>query len=223
MKSIEFPISFLITILIISLFYWLLNIYPNFNYFQEGIKNVCLYIASSLIGLIGILLAGMSFFASMLTEDKRKIINKVSKPGSVESILVSFEFLAFIIGFQVFEFFFIYITLYSPKVVIAEWLFYIVILLSTYFFTFTIFYTISLIGNCVRLHSIINNLDKITYRENNLISRANEIRIDFIFSIILESPDPEKFVKGLLKYVDYSNVENKEELKKYFKNFYLKE
>ena len=60
------------------------------------------------------------------------------------------------------------------------------------------------------------------HSEHNLISRANEIRIDFIFSLILESPDSEKFVESLLKFVDDSNAKNKEELKKYFKNFYVK-
>ncbi|WP_026477579.1 hypothetical protein [Alkaliphilus transvaalensis] len=218
-NSIEFPISILITFLIVISFY-LLNIYPNFQYFQEAIKTICLYIASSLIGLIGILLAGMAFIASILTEDKRKIINKVNRSGSLESILVSFEFLAFIIGIQVFAFFFLYLLLHSPKEVIVSWLFYIIVSISTYFFTFTIFYTISLVGNCVKLHSIVSDIDKITSSENNLISKANEVRIDFIFKLILDPSDPHKFVEELNKYVDNSQLNNKEALKAYFKNYY---
>ena len=151
---------------------------------------------------------------------KRRIINKVSKPGSIENILVSFEFIAFIIGIEVFEFFFLYLSLYSPKEIIGDWLFYLIILISTYVFTFTIFYIVSLVGNCVKLHSIVSNIDNITYSENNLISKANEIRIDFIFKLILDSPTPEKFVEELVEYVSNSNVENKGELIKYFKNFY---
>jgi len=202
-----------------SLFYFL-DIYSDFQYFQDGIKNVCLYIASSLIGLIGILLAGMAFITSLLSEDKRIIINKVSKPGSIESILVSFEFLAFIIGIQVFEFFFIYLAIHSPKEIITELLFYLVAFMSIYFFTFTIFYTISLIGNCVKLHSIVNDIDKVTYSKNNLISKANEVRIDFILKLILDTTDSQNFVEELEKYVINSNIEHKEAIKMYFRNYY---
>jgi hypothetical protein len=200
-KSTEVFISILLTCIIVGVFYFL-DIYSNFQYFQDSIKNICLYIASSLIGLIGILLTGITFISSLLTEDKRVFINNISKPGSIENILVSFEFLSFISGIQIFEYFITYILLHSPKEIVEYRLFNICTSLSIYFFSFTIFYTISLIGNCVKLHSIVSNIDKITSNKSNIISKANQIRIDFIFKLILKDAKREEFINALENFVE---------------------
>jgi len=173
-----------------------------------------------LIGLIGILLAGIGFITSIFTKDKRIIINEISKEGVIENILVSFEFLAFIIGIQVFEFFLIYLCLYSPQKLVSSFYFYIITIMSIYFFVFTIFYTISLIGNCIQIHSILNNLDKGIYIQKDLLSKANEVRIDFILKLILNNTEPQTFRNELLKYVENSTMKNKEEVKKYLENYY---
>lgn len=134
--SIAIPIAIFMTIVFMMAFFFL-DVYSDFEYFQDDLKNLLLYVIAALAGLVGILLAGMSFISSIAHTNKNE--------EALEVILVTFEFLSFIVGIQMFGFMLIFLCLSSNKALINIWLFYLISALSIYILSFTIFYIITII------------------------------------------------------------------------------
>ncbi|WP_432664186.1 hypothetical protein R9X47_27100 [Wukongibacter baidiensis] len=218
-KATECILALIFTMLFLALTYFL-DLYNGFQYYEEALKNITLYIASALIGMIGIILAGIALMLGLINKDIKRAMEKANGKGVIEGILVSFEFLAFIVAVEIALFFSLYILIYSPKELIPYFLFLPLLALVSYAFFFTIFYTVSLIGNCIRFFTISNMYSKIVHEEKNLHTKINEIRIDFILHSILENVTRDEFMDALLEFVDASNVEDKDDIKKYLMKYY---
>ena len=176
-----------------------------------------------MIGLIGIILAGIAIIIGTLNNDNMSIIEKNVGEDAIEEILISFEFLAFISAIEVVIFFILYLILYSQEYLWNKTIFYLISFIIIYLFIFTIFYTVSLVSNTVHFFISIKKYDKISLEEKSLINIANEVRIDFIISLILKSNDINKdeFSNALLEFVQKCNVSNKkDELENYLKKYY---
>ena len=120
-------------------------------------------------------------------------------------------------------FFILYLILYSQEYLWNKTIFYLISFIIIYLFIFTIFYTVSLVSNTVHFFISIKKYDKISLEEKSLINIANEVRIDFIISLILKSNDINKdeFSNALLEFVQKCNVSNKkDELENYLKKYY---
>src|SRR5699024_4110251 len=100
--------------------------------------------------------------------------------------------------------------------------FYVILSIVVYYISFIIFYSISLIGNIIRLFYISHLYSGIQEKKMTLYEQVNEVRIDFILNSILNDSNVPKdeFRDKLVEFVNLSNFENKEELKKYFKEYY---
>ncbi|KUO71449.1 MAG: hypothetical protein APF81_09060 [Desulfosporosinus sp. BRH_c37] len=193
--------------------------YSNFHTYSVPFQNITIYIASSFIGMIGIILAGIAVIVGKLEVNVVKLIEEINGKGTVEKILVSFEFLAFNIGIGIFTFLLLHIILYSNKPLICIGLFYTMFGLITYLFLFIIFYTVSLVSNTVNVFTISNTYNQIIGREKSLFDTANEIRIDFLLRGYIVG-SREQFLRDLLQFVDDSNINNKEQVKNYFSKCY---
>ncbi|MGV8983841.1 hypothetical protein [Clostridium sp.] len=220
-SSLECQSALIFTIIILLIVY-ILKIHSNFQFFEVAIQNVALYIASALIGMIGIILTGIAVIIGMLSKDVVKRIDLLNGINSVDKILVSFEYLTFMIGTQIITFFLIYIILYSPYNLPSQTIFYLIFAVLSYVFIFTIFYTVSLVSNSIKLFFITNTYDEIIKTEKDLCLEANEIRIDFILNILIENHGIEKedFLSELQVFVDKSNIKEKQAIKNYFTQYY---
>ncbi len=69
--SIAIPIAIFLTIVFMMAFFFL-DAYSDFEYFQDDLKGLLLYVIAALAGLVGILLAGMSFISSIATLTRMK-------------------------------------------------------------------------------------------------------------------------------------------------------
>ncbi len=218
--SLEVPLAFILTVGF-SIFVINMDIHSNITTYQEPFKNICITIASALIGIIGILLAGISIVTGTISKEVQKIICKLNDKDSIERILISFEFIAFIIGFQIVAFIAIYLSLFSPEAVVNKYAFYAIFAVMTYLLFFTIFYVIGLVGNCIKVFSISNTYHEVLELKKDFFDKANEIRIDFILNTILTSKtNKEAFLIELRKFVQAHDIEGKEELIKYFDDYY---
>ena len=223
LDSMEVKAALFLTILTFIICGIGLNLYENFNDFEPALQNICIYISTSMIGLIGIILAGIAIIIGTLNNDNMSIIEKNVGEDAIEEILISFEFLAFISAIEVVIFFILYLILYSQEYLWNKTIFYLISFIIIYLFIFTIFYTVSLVSNTVHFFISIKKYDKISLEEKSLINIANEVRIDFIISLILKSNDINKdeFSNALLEFVQKCNVSNKkDELENYLKKYY---
>lgn len=220
-RSFECKMS-LITMIATLVIFKILNIYINFNTFILSLQNMTIYTFQALIGMLGIILAGLAIIVGVLNKESINSIEKHNGKGSIQSALVSFEFLAFNIGIGIFLFVLINLVLYSDRDLITPCLFYVIVAGVSYFLAFIIFYTISLIGNCIRVFYINNVYTDISTKERSTYEEANEVRIDYLLSTLQKQTNisPEEILEDLDKLTDSINSPNKEAVKKYLRDYY---
>lgn len=219
-RSFECKASLIISIIIVVAFYQF-DMHGSFSTYVEVFKDITLNIIQALIALLGIIIAGVAIIFSALNKDVMATIKKINPNASIQTVFVSFEFLAFNIGIGIMIFLLLHFSFYTSFSLVPEIVFYILLTFFLYFFTFIIFYSISLISNIIRLFYITDTYSNINDYENRIYYEANEIRIDLILnSIMKDRISKEEFTKQLFEYVESSNSENKDEIKKYFRDYY---
>lgn len=220
LKSFECKIATIIALIFLG-YAILTDMHGNFDSYVDVLKNLTIYIGQALIGVLGIIIAGVTIIFSLLNKKIVKEIEKVSK-RSVQNLFISFEFLAFNVGIAIFLFFLVHVSLYSNLPLLNELIFYFIVLFLSYFLFFIIFYSISLISNIVRMFYIANIYDEIDSSDKNLYIIANEIRIDFMLKTLLSftKVEKEEFLKKLDDYVDASDIQEKDVIKNYFRDYY---
>lgn len=222
LEESEVKISIVLTIFFILVCSYILDIYGNFSKFEPALQNISIYISTAMIGVIGIILAGISIIVGTLNKENMKLIEHLNGKGTIEEILISFEFIAFISAIQVVMFFAIYLVLHSNKYLLNKTLFYIIMAIIIYIFIFSLFYIVSLIGNTIYFFIDTKKYDEAIEEDYSIIAQANQIRIDFILNTILSSNkiDKETFKNLLLEYNEKTNNSKKNEIEEYFKKYY---
>ncbi|WP_208592310.1 hypothetical protein [Gracilibacillus suaedae] len=209
-----------LSLLIFSMY---IDIYDNFNNYIIAFQNLTIYIVQALLGLLGIILAGVAIIISVFNKNTLKKIKEIGEDKDfINKILISFEFLAFNTGIGILLFLIMHLSLYSQIQLVGKFNLYLIFSVLTYFLFFVIFYAISLIGNTIRLYYISNLYNDIETVEKSVYIKANEMRIDFILNTIIADANitREEFIESLNAYVEASNIENKDEIKEYFKKYY---
>lgn len=210
-----FSIVFTIIIMAVSV---LVNIYGDFRLYQEDVKSLFYCIIGAFIGIAGFSLSGIAILTSMFTEKQIETIEKNNGRGVIERIMSSFAFLAFnvvaFVGVMIIILICVTGELQIPNAVV----FYAVEAICIYAIFFNMFYTVSLVFNCIQCFSIKRIYDKNS--EKDFFEKANEVRIDYMLSFILKENgiSREQFLKSLNQYSAHSEYEK--ELIEYFKNYY---
>lgn len=220
-KSLE-SIAAIFMVIIFTFISECINLYEKFESFRPALQNIVIYIAAALIGMIGIILAGISIVISSISRENRKAIESLNGKDTVERLLVSFEFLAFIVGMQILIYFCMYLILYSDINILPKIPFYFIILGLVFTFTFTLFYTVQLVGNSTRIYIISQKYSDVIDENNEILHSANEVRIDFIFKVLVEvlKINPDELTKSLKKYTSECEIDEKEVIEKYFDEYY---
>lgn len=109
-----------------------------------------------------------------------RIIKKSNNEEKIEKILLSFQFLSFNLALGIFFSFLLDFLIFSEKNLVSVYVFYLIFFIYSYFVFFNIFYTVSLVGNCISLYKIKNLYDDIELERTTLIELLNDVRIDFI-------------------------------------------
>lgn len=199
-----------------------LNIYGEFTYYEEPLKNLLLYLIGGFIGLIGIVLSGIAIVVSLFDEKQKELIDKINGKGTLERLMCSFEFLAFNLGISVMYLIALYLTICSRRPLVNKELYIILLGLTIYAILFNLFYTISLVGNCVSLTRVKTTYTAIIENEKNIYNVVNEVRIDFLVATLLQqhSVTKNQFMEGLEEHVKSSNIPNKDNVIEYFRKYY---
>lgn len=201
----EYEVKTSIVVSIIILIYMNhLNLYKDWNIFEEGIKNITIYIAAGMIGMLGLIFAAISLLFSIIDNQlARKIRVKHSK-DEFNEIFESFNFIMKHTAFQILIFFTLYFTIFSNNYLVNRNIFYIILFIVLYLFLFTIFYMVSLIKCFTNIF-----MAKIIFEE---ISNFEEIlkNIKLEYYSLQDSPDSN--LENLKNYILNKRLNN--ELKK---------
>lgn len=222
LNSMEVKISLLLSIAFSTMAFYFLDIYNKFAFFESAIIDLLSYVIAGEFGLIGMALAGMAIITSLITPDIMAVIQKNDHNDVTGRLLSQFEFSAFNFAVQISYIIFLWICIHSDKKIVSPLFFYIIFIILIYHFFFNLFYTLALIGNCIKFFEIKNKCYKLIQTDKSKIDIANEIRIDFLLSIILKDKgfDNGMFIEHLDEIVDKSKILEKEELKRYFHSYY---
>lgn len=205
------------------------NVYNELTTFIEPLKNITLYIASALIGVLGLVLAGVSIIISLMQSKNIRIIaesnelNDSNDETDIIRVLVSFEFISLVVGILAIMFFCIYFSLYSKTMIISEFTFYFLTFIMTYMFCFVLFYIVALVGNCIKVFYISKIYDGvIPLNREDLLAKVGEVREDFILIKLQEIYNQEDIADELINYANEIPIKDKVQIVNYLKAHYGK-
>lgn len=198
-----------------------LNIYNDFFYFEEGIKNILLCLIGGYIGLIGFSISGIAIITGLFNKEHLKMINKKGD-NKLDKIMTSYNHLSTMAVFIVLMLLMLYIALCSPRNLVNFYLFWIIEFVVLYSVVFSLLYASGLVKLTIKLYAVKNIYDKVIESDNSLKNDINEIKIDVLFKMIMEKYNIElvQLVAEIEELIESSEYKDKENLKKYIQSQY---
>lgn len=220
-RNTEVKLSVIFTI-VLTIAAFRFSIYENFYLISEQVQNLLLEILSAMIGFIGIALSGVAIITGLFSQKEIEAIERVNGKNKFEQIMSSFLYISLCCACYTMLICVTYICIALNRPAVNRISFYIFIAFMIYGICFIMFYIVSLVGNCIRIFSIRNKYNKT--QEKTLYEKANEIRVDLLFKIILENLHAEEdfsdFIKLLEKYTKEYDPKNADEIIDYFHSYY---
>lgn len=221
LKAWEVKVTIFITAIVLCVLSYF-DFYSEFYKFEGAITEVALVLVGAMFGTLGFSLSGVAIIVSLFNKKEIKIIDKINGEGKIEYLLSSYVFLAINVATQIVLLLIVYLAMMSDKNILESKGFWLITSVEVYHIIFIIFYTVALIENCIKMYNIKNIYEEIEDKEKNFYNIVNEVKIDFIFSTMINNfgCNLEDVKKSLIEFVDESNLKNKDEIMKYIKKQY---
>ena len=145
----ESKISFILSIVIVAALCVVYH-HSNFDKYMDLLDTITMFALESSVGMLGFIISGLAIFTGTITNRLVKNINSDEKIDALIGVLFSFYFIGMIIGINVIIYIVVYIFLVSDFVFTLYRLI-IVGGICLYLYIFAIFYSVSLLGTCIRL------------------------------------------------------------------------
>lgn len=131
----------------------------DYQKYNEFMKNISSMFISGLIGLLGFIIAGLTFSSGSvsLRATKKLLTNK--KIDCLISIFFTFYFLGALVGVDIILFLLVYIISFSSQDIIY-WVHYLLLFVISYLTLFILFYSIGLLESCINIFFINYNFNK---------------------------------------------------------------
>lgn len=220
-KEPEVQITGFLTI-VLALVFSHLKVFENFSHIEDIIQSILTGFIGGFIGLLGIVLAGVAIIIGLFSKKEIKLIQNINHIDLLAVILDSFKFCAISLGLEIIYLSTLAMIISTPEPLVEKSLFHILLVITLYGIIFNLFYVISLMNECIELYKLKQEYEDASKIKKSLLDKANEQRIDFILSKLIDKQgvNPSTFMKELLESIDKSNIENKEEIKQYLKEYY---
>lgn len=219
----EVRYSILFTIIFIVLLRYI-DFYNDFDKFANSADSFYTCFICAMLGLLGFSLSGIALVSGLFPVSIADEIDKDSGKGSLKHILGSYVFLAQNIAFQCVGLIGIYFATFSERPKVNKYIFWSIVAIELYHVFFIIFYTVSLVSNCIILYEIKNIYEKVSDDKRTTREKATDVQIDFIISTLanMTGTTPEKALDNLYDFVGSANLKDKNEILKYLKDYYCK-
>lgn len=205
--SIECIVA-LISVIIINIIFCIIEKYLGIDTFvNEGILFID-NIGIALIGFLGFIVTGLAILTGAISSKVVKHLQDRNKMKPLEKILLSFYLLGIISAFEILFIIFLHFIclLPLPSIRIIN----IAILsVMTYFTVFIIFYAVKLIGNCLELFYILNNMQIIEDTPIDLKTKYNTYRMIALEKIVLSRTSPdiiEEYKDTIIELINDDNL-----------------
>lgn len=209
--SIEFIVSF-ISVISINIILFITEKYIGLDGFvNEGISFID-NIGMAFIGLLGFIVTGLAILTGAISSKVVKHLQNKKKMQALEEILLSFYLLGLLSAFEIlFILFLHFISLMPiPSIKIID---IIILSLLTYSTVFIIFYAVKLIGNCLELFYILNNMQIALEDSVHFKNKYNQYRISALEKIVLSKTSLDtinEYKNTILELIGNDNISEQE-------------
>lgn len=157
---------------------------------NDIIRELTKDIAIALIGFLGFIVTGLAILTSAISNKVVNIIKNMGKIEKIERILLSFYLLGFVTATSAVALLSLYIISYFTKSINYIILFSLSVI-SIYHIVFILYYSVALIGNCIEIFFIINNIgeEKETKFTNEQKIKYDSFRLLALERIVLMNGD----------------------------------
>lgn len=145
----ESKMALLFSVVFVAIFYVVYG-YSDFNEYMKMLETITMFAIESSVGMLGFIISGFAIFTGTMTHKLIKNIDSEQKIDAIIGILFSFYFIGMIIGVSILVYLVVYIFMFSDYIFTVIKLV-IVALPCTYLYIYAIFYSVSLLGTCIRI------------------------------------------------------------------------
>lgn len=162
-KALECIISLVCSMGSIVLSYSFLK-YNDVVQFTQSLSSFLSSMGLALIGFLGFIVTGLAILTGAISSKVVQVINSIGKKERLDKILLSFYFLGVITLMD------ILLTLCGNAVIlldiaISKVVLYIYCFITTYCIVFVLAYAVKLIGNCLDIFSLVNDIEDLFQSE----------------------------------------------------------
>ena len=212
----------LVSSLVFSVIAGAISIRMGNDCFANEWTGILLNISLALIGFLGFIVTGLAILTSAISNRLYKILKISEKTDVLEKILMSFYFLGLlsasvvIVSFILFEIAQIDISAYMASNIVIAWI-------LSYMIVYIIMYAVGLIGNCLELFFIINEIELASQEDKtNIEQEYLHCRVMALEWVLLKGKDRtvlESYSKKILEIINKSEKTEteKEKLRQLYK------
>lgn len=210
-RSIECIVS-IISVIIINVIFYIAEKHLGLDTLvNEGVAFID-NIGMTLIGFLGFIVTGLAILTGAISSKVVKHLQDRDKMKPLEKILLSFYLLGIITAFEILCIIFLHFIclLPLPSIKIIN---IIVLSMLTYLTIFIVFYAVKLIGNCLELFYILNNMQIIEDDYKDYKNKYNNYRICALEKIVLTQTSPDTindYENTILNLINNDNISNQE-------------
>lgn len=164
----ESKLAILLSVVVPIVLFW---VYKNseFNEFIGLIQNIIQTLIETSIGMLGFIISGLAIFTGTITNKLVKNVDSEGKANSIIGILFSFYLVGVEIGLGII-FYFLMQFILTTNLSFSIIGFCIFAVMTSYLFLFSIFYSISLLGTCLRIFLVSYRYSKDEFDSDRLES-----------------------------------------------------
>lgn len=190
------------------------DLYNNFFQYNALLNNIFLYSGQALIGMLGVLLAGLALVINLLNKNVKRKIEEINSEQDLKTILISFVFLGFNVSIGILLFYFLALLVNIPANVIGYVGFVLIMLFTIYHLAFIIFYTLTLIYETVQLFFITDDYQKVVDIEEQTIKNIETVKIEYILKKLNSDLhiENEEFIKQIFDIIEGSNLDESQKI-----------
>lgn len=168
-KSNAGKISLLISILLVFVWRYLFNS-VDIEIFNQIIRDITTNIFGALIGMLGFIISGLAILTGTVNDKLIDIIDKKRMSVHIISILYSFYFIGAFIGVSILMFVGMYLMSF-PDIIATNVRVAVISFALSYMFCFSIFYSIALLGTCLRIFIVSYKFIKDDKEKNKITNK----------------------------------------------------
>lgn len=165
------------------------GIEDSIRLYTELVKDICI----AYVGLIGFIITGLALLTGAISSRVVNFIYKRQKKEALQRILLSFCLLGIVIAIVIISGLIVWIMgqLQMETCIIIDAL---IVFILGYMVAFSLFYSVKLIGNCLALFNIVNDIEIHEEESSELQDKYNRYRLIALESLYFV-PNNEDLIK----------------------------